>query len=440
MSEKNSRIAVPSFAQKRVLFRDNKSLNVQSYDLDNIYPQRVRNAINSSGTATACTGLFFKHLRGRGFKNSQLEKLVVNEKNQTLADVHRLVCADRAMYLGYALHVSYDAMLQPVAIKHIPFEYIRLSIPDDMGNVLTAKIHPDWARESGKPFDLSKIIEIDFYTEDTARIYEQIERAGGFDKWQGHLLYFSEKGSAVYPPAVCDPVFEDVLTDAGIKMWKYRGISTDFMANYFWIFPGEFASVGERDNYIQAVNSFQGVDNSHKIAVVECPVPESKPELIKIDKQDNDKVYELTETTVRENIIRAYGQPLALHAIHMSGSLGLSKEWEEAKSNYDERTADEREFIGLSFKPILSRWSVGNPAPDGDYSIVPLTGLEDEKQVKPIAETLEVGKLQSLQLVITDPMMKPEQKVNFLVAVYGIDFQTAVAVVNGTPLPIETKS
>lgn len=439
MADKNSRIAVPSFAQKRVLPRDDRSLNIQSYDLDNIYPQRVRNAINSSGTATACQNLFAKFLRGRGYKNQELEKLVVNERGETLADVHRLLCYDRAMYLGYALHIGYNAMLQPVSIKHIPFEYVRLSLPDSMGSVLTAKVYNDWAKETGKPIDKNKIIEFDFFTEDTERIYEQIERAGGFSQWNGQLLYYSEKGNLVYPPAVCDPVFEDVLTDAGIKMWKFRGISTDFMANYFWIFNGEFADEREREEYITAVNSFQGVENSHKIAVVECPVPDSKPELIKVEKQDNDKVYELTETTCRDNIIRSYGQPLMLHAIHQQGSLGLSKEWEEAKANYDERTADEREKLGSCFKPILRRWAYGNPAPDGDYTIIPLTGLEDTKQVKPISETLEVGKLQSLQLVITDQNMTSEQKINFLVAVYGIDFSMAVSIVNGTPLPIEAK-
>ena len=222
-------------------------------------------------------------------------------------------------------------------------------------------------------------------------------------------------------------------------MWKFRGISTDFMANYFWIFNGEFSSTQERDDYIQSVNSFQGVENSHKIAVVECPIPESRPELIKVDKQDNDKVYELTEVTVRENIIRSYGQPLTLHAIKTSGQLGLSKEWEEAKANYDERTADEREKVALSFKPILEDWAYGNPSTDNDYTIIPLTGIEEQKEVKSISETLEVGKLQSLQLVITDQNMTAEQKINFLVAVYGIEFGTAVSIVNGTPLPIELK-
>ena len=67
-------------------------MQIQSYDFDNIYPQRIRNAVNSSGTGTSCTNLYAKHLRGRGFKNEDLEKLVVNEKNQTLGDVHKLIC------------------------------------------------------------------------------------------------------------------------------------------------------------------------------------------------------------------------------------------------------------------------------------------------------------------------------------------------------------
>lgn len=430
----NSRIAVPSFASQRIINRDDKTNGVQMYDLDNVYPQRIRNAINASATATACTNLFTKHLRGRGYRSNKLETLIVNEKEQTLADVHRLLCKDRAMYMGYCYHVSYNALLQPIAIHHIPFEYVRLSLPDDLDSVLTVKVHPDWARESGK-FDRDKLMTFDIYTNDLETVYMQIEKAGGYDKWGGHVFYYSEKGHLVYPPAVCDSVFEDVLTDAGIKMWKFRGISTDFMANYFWIFNGEFASEAERDEYVESVNAFQGVDNSHKITIVECPTPNAKPELVKIDRQDNDRVFELTETTVRENIIRAYGQPLALHAIKVQGQLGLSKEWEEAKSNYDERTSDERNNLAITFKPILDNWYAGNPSDDGDYLIVPLTGLDEEKTVKPISETLEVGKLVAMQGIVTSQDMQPNQKINFLVAVFGIDYNTAVSIVNGTELP-----
>ena len=434
----NSRIAVPSFATKRLAFRDDRANGVQMYDADNIYPQRVRNAINSSGTATACTNLMAKHLRGRGYRNQNLEKLTVNEKGQTLADIHRLLCNDRSMYLGYAFHITYNALLQPISIKHVPYEYIRLELPDDMLNVTQVKVHPDWARETGA-FDKKLLQTYDLYTEDLEIIYDQIDKAGGFDNWRGHVYYFSEKGMNVYPPAVCDPVFEDVLTDAGIKMWKFRGISTDFMANYFWVFNGEFASEQERDEYVEAVNSFQGVDNSHKIVVVECPQPSAKPELIKIEKQDNDKVYELTETTVKENIIRCYGQPLALHAIKTQGQLGLSKEWEEAKANYDERTADERNKLSYVFQPILANWFDGDPAPDGDYLIIPLTGLEEQKTIKPLGEVLEVGKLVALQGLITDPLLTTEQKINYMVAVYGVDINIATAIIKGLPLPQQLK-
>ena len=431
----NSKIAVPSFATKRVYSRDDKSLGVQMYDIDNLYPQRVRNAINSSGTATSCTNLYAKTLRGRGYKNDKLEKFIVNEKNQTLGEVHKLICNDRAMYLGFAFHITYNALLQPVSIKHIPFEFIRLSLPDDIGNVASVKLHSDWGRESGKPFDKKLLVEIDLYTTDVDTIYAQINKAGGFENWKGHVYYYSEKGVGVYPPAVCDPVFEDVLTDAGIKIWKFRGISTDFMANYFWVFNGEFADEYEKNSYVEAVNSFQGVDNSHKVIVVECPTPNSKPELIKIDKQDNDKVYELTETTVVENIIRSYGQPKALHSISVAGSLGLTKEIEEGKTVYDERTADEREQLGYVFKEILDNWYDGNPSADGDYTVIQVTGLTEEKKTKPLSESIEVGKLTALQATITDPNMSNDQKINFIVVIYGLDYSLVSAMVNGTQLP-----
>jgi hypothetical protein len=431
----NSKIAVPSFATKRVYNRDDKSLGVQMYDIDNLYPQRVRNAINSSGTGTSCTNLFAKHLRGRGYKDETIEKLIVNEKGQTLGEVHKLICADRAMYLGFAFHVSYNALLQPMSIKHIPFEFIRLSLPDDLGNCTSVKLHSDWGRESGKPFDKKLLIEVDLYTNNEEEIFNQINKAGGFENWKGQVYYYSEKGNCIYPPAVCDPVFEDVLTDAGIKMWKFRGISTDFMANYFWVFNGEFADEQEKNDYVEAVNSFQGVDNSHKVVVVECPTPNSKPELIKVDKQDNDKVYELTETTVVENIIRSYGQPKALHSISVAGSLGLTKEIEEGKTVYDERTADEREKLGLVFREVLINWFEGNPSINEDYTIIPITGLTDEKKTKPLAESIEVGKLTALQATLTDPLLAAQQKINFLVIIYGIDYSVASALVNGTTLP-----
>lgn len=432
--DKPSRVTVPSFVQKRVLFREDKSFGIQAYDFDNLYPQRIRNAVNSSGTGTACANLLAKHLRGRGYRNTALEDLVVNANGETLGDVHKLLCGDRALYRGWSYHVAYNGLLQPVSITHVPFEYVRLSLPDDIKTVSTVKVYTDWAKETGKAIDKKAIIEYDLYTEDLAVIQEQIEKAGGFDKWQGHVVYHSEVGKHVYPPAVADPVFEDIITDAGIKMWKYRGISNDFMANYFWVFNGEFSSDEERQAYVDAVNSFQGVDQSHKVVVVECPVPASKPEIIPIAKQDNDRVYELTEVTVRENIIRAHGQPLMLHAIHQAGSLGLTKEWEEAKLNYDERTADDRTALGYAFEPVISRWAGGNPALDNDYTVVPLTGLNEPKSLQPLTETMDPANIAGIQTTIANPGLTPEQKINILFAIYGVDLKIATGLVLGTPI------
>jgi transcriptional regulator with XRE-family HTH domain len=236
---------------------------------------------------------------------------------------------------------------------------------------------------------------------------------------------------------------ENDLTDITLSQLEDIAIVLDIEVEHLFSDPQEMvekkysADEQEKNEYVQAVNSFQGVDNSHKVIVVECPTPNSKPELIKIEKQDNDKVYELTETTVVENIIRNYGQPKALHSISVSGSLGLTREIEEGKIVYDERTADEREKLGIVFKQILTNWFKGNPSPTEDYTIVPITGLTEEKKTKSISENIEVGKLTALQMTITDQNLTPQQKINFLVVVYGIDYTLASAMVNGTTLPTQ---
>ena len=111
MSKKGAKVAVPTTTVKRIQKTIDKSLKIQTFDKDNEYPQRVAKAIDASGTATSCTKLFKKHLRGRGFSNKDIEKLVVNKNGQTLGDIHSLLCEDYAYFNGYCYHVQYNALL-----------------------------------------------------------------------------------------------------------------------------------------------------------------------------------------------------------------------------------------------------------------------------------------------------------------------------------------
>lgn len=429
------KVTVPTAATLRVKTKDNTSLGIQNYDLDNAYPQRVKNIIAASGTGSACAELLKKHLRGRGFANEFLDKVVVNARGETLGDLHNLLTEDRSLFKGFAFHIGYNPLLKVVSLTHVPFEYIRLGLPDDTGAVAQVAIHPDWAKQSGKSFDPGKIQWVDLYTDEPEKIMAQIDKAGGFDYWAGHVLYFSEAGHNTYPSAVCDSVLEDVITDAGIKIWKNRGVLTGFSANHILMYKGEFENDGARQQFIEDINQYQGADNAHKIMVVEVPTEESIPELKKIEQVSTDNLFQLTEVTVMENIIRRYGQPRTLHAIAQPGSLGLSREWEEAKINYDERTEEERKKIPAVVGAIMANWYMGDPAQGNayGYTVVPITGFTTKREQKTLSEILPAESVREVRAIVESSALTAEQKINIIIASYPIERRVAVSIVTGNP-------
>lgn len=433
-------IAVPTQQDRRLKDVDIETYKIRAYDRDNNYTGRVGNAVDASGVATACTNLLKKHLRGKGYASKVLETLVVNEDKQTLGQVHKLLCKDMAVYRGYAYSVQYNGLLQVVGIKHVEFSTVRLSKRDASGITRTVRIHPDWGKDSGRKFDQKDIVTVDLFTTDKAEITAQIMRCNGqtfedkFANWNGHVYYHSEDGYLVYPKAMCDPVFEDVISDAGVKVYKNRQITTGFMCDYIVVYKGKFKDAAEKQTFVDKLANFSGYDRSHRFMVLEAETEDDIPDFTKLEAVDNDKKFSATEESVRESIIRAYSQPKALHSISTQGSLGLSKEIEESKAVYDERTADERVALGKAFEKVLENWYTPLQQSDLIYDIIPITGTS-KQETRILADIIGVGGLQSMQSVMESTVMTPQQKVNFMVVSFGIPKDTAMAVVNGTPLP-----
>lgn len=420
--------------EKRIEVKDLRSEGILSYDQDNLYPQRVDDSIAASVTGSGCVELFATHLVGRGFALEDLNKLVVNHKGQTLKDIHELVCADYSKYRGVSLHIGYNALLEVVNIEHVPFGYVRLSIPDDLGVIDHAIIYDDWdgSKYGRRKKDLMK--SVDFFTNDKEKIASQIEGAGGFDKWNGHLFYYSFAGHLKYPTAKCDPCFEDLVTDAGVKVHAQKNILTGFMASSVFVHRGKFEDDDSRKEFVDNLKSFQGASNSNKMMMVEAETLEQVPEIKPIPATNNDKLFELTEPRVMERIIRTFGQPIVLHAIKTAGSLGESTEWDDAVKNYDGRTEKEREKLGLIYSNILLNWHEGNPNKENNWLVIPMSGIQEKAKRQVLASQIGVGGMQSLQLIMADQVMTSEQKVNYCILVFGMSAQDADSLINGTKI------
>lgn len=441
---------VPRSARKRLQNLDDRSKGIQKYDSDNKYPQAVLYAIASSGTASACQDEMRKFLRGNGFSNSDLENLVVNADNDTLATIHDKVCDTRATFRGYYLHIGYNGLLEANSIRVIPFEQVRLLLTDDSGACSGVKVYPDWDGTSGKKFDNSLMTEIDFFTTDKEKIAAQIAKSNGFSNWKGHVLMVSDAGKHVYPTAVCDPVLEDVNTESAIKKFNNRTVINGFTDKTVVIYKGKIPTNEYRhddgrierredknflSDYTDSLADFVGEENAGGLLTIHAEREEDVPTFKPLETPKDEKRYDWTMSTAMESIIRCYRQPLALQAIKTAGQLGMQKEFEEAKKLYDERTSELRNRIALSFKQILDIWHDKAFHNIEDYSIIPLTGISEKPKAASYAERLDVGTFTSMQTMLQSALSN-EQKTSQLVILFGLNPTDAQALVDGT-IPTE---
>ena len=330
--------------QKRIVRRDDRSLGIINYDIDNAYPQRVVDIVNGSGVAKSCIDIFFKFINGTGFVDTAIGNTVVDGDRLTADKLLRRVAFDRAMHGGFAIHKNYDITGRETTSNHVPFSHCRIGIDKDKKPVSIA-VYSDWAREVEKRIDKAKIDFIDLYDPDPEVVKEQIERAGGIENYKGQIYYHGAGGEVAYPLSPFDSELEDIETDSQIKLIKYKNVSSDFMASHMLVRYGQSEGDDDtEDDMVGQIKEFQGAENANKVMLVDVDTPEQKPELIPFTHQNKDKLFEYHETSVQNNIRKVFTIPtIFIEAI--AGTLGLSAQLDDAVSFYNRMTQDERAEI-----------------------------------------------------------------------------------------------
>lgn len=362
------RILLANPLKRRLPYRENTVEGILLYGKDNLYPQRMAELLNRSGTGKACVRLFAKFTRGAGFKDTTLNDQVINVFGQTAKDLLREAVQDYSKHYGFAIHVDYNAFLQPVNPKIVKFEYCRLGLPDETGHITKIVVSDDWAQEKNKT--IRKRQRVDIFNPDPAAVLRQVERCGGLQNYKGQILYVTENVNQ-YPACTFDEVVADVETDAQISVFRETSVTSKFMADHIVEYPGEFESDKERTEMENSLAKFQGVDKTGRIMLMENPHAPDKPiKLLKVDVQDNDKLFEWTDNSAQTKIRKNYTQPAILVGDLIPGRLGNTTEIENSVNFYNMFTHDDRDLVAVAFKKVLPLVPGVTAA---DYAIQPLT-------------------------------------------------------------------
>jgi hypothetical protein len=357
----------------RIKVSDNTAWDIIKYDTDNAYPQNIIDLVNDSGTAKSCINLYAKYIIGQGFEDEKFNEQIINRKKITNNQLLRKLAYDYARFKGFAVHFNYNANLKISEINYVPYDYCRMVRVDDVGYISQIAIYDDWGKRIKSRIEKKDIKYIDIFNPQPDIIKAQIERDGGILNYKGQIYWYSSEGIGTYPLAPFDAILEDIDTDAQIKVFKFRNVTTSFMANHLLIHKGKFESENEREEFKETLNKFQGAEESAKIMLVEVDHEEQIPELKKVEPIDNDTLYEYTEQSVKSNIIESFGQPSVLLGREIAGKLGMTKEIPEWKLFYSEYTADERAIMSKIFQLINENYQYKIT---DNFNIIPIISKE----------------------------------------------------------------
>ena len=376
--------------ERRILVRPNQTFGILNYDLDNAYPQRMLELVASSPTAKDCWNKRTKFIGGMGFEQADLGKVVINSKGLTLAKLLKAVAADKALFTGFGMHVNYNAAYKVASVNYVKFEDIRIGDTDSPETADKFALYADWGRKTWKNIMRSKITFLDKYNPDPAVIKQQVIAAGGWDKYKGQLFYFNPEVDD-YPLIEADSVWEDFETEAGIKIFNNREVTTGFLPSTMLFMQSrrEEADNSRPDSderhYCNVpsqlerdLGTFQGAKSAQKIIVIEYEDENSKPQFQPYSIQNNDKLFESTEKSVEARIIKGFSIPKELINAEKSSSLSNGGEKKQAIREFNDNTAPDRQELSETFAEIFGNFCT-NVNPSGIWNIVPVpTSVADD--------------------------------------------------------------
>jgi hypothetical protein len=418
--------------ERRIRVRPNQTYGILNYDMDNAYPQRMLELVAASPTAKDCWNKRAKFIGGNGFEEKNLGKQPINEKGLTLAKLLKAVATDKALFSGFGIHLNYNANYQIASAHYVKFEDIRMGNSDCVETAGQYAIYNDWGRKSWKHVMRSKIVFLDKYDPNPAVIDEQVLKAGGWENYKGQLYYFNPEVDD-YPLIEADSVWEDFETEAGIKTFNNREVTTGFLPSTMLFMK---ARREEADNTIpdQSVNgsntpsqleidlgAFQGAKSSQKIIVIEYEDESSKPEFKPYAIQNNDKLFEATEKSVEARIIKGFSVPKELINAEKSSGLSNGGEKKEAIREFNDNTAPDRLELSEVFAELFSNF-YQNLNSSGNWNILPVPGnVADDSAGMTAGSSIN-------QILLS--AIPTENKIAILIHAYGFKQAEAEAMVS----------
>ena len=312
--------------------------NIIMYGVDNLYPQFIESIFNLSPITKSAVNLMASFIRGDGFENGDIE---VNERGETANDILWSISNDQALYNGYALHLNSSGLGSVKTVEHIPFEFVRLGLPDQKGRIRDVRVSNNWesSNEQALPSDkLNAVRYLLFNDADNGREALTSNR--------GMVLYSTPKKNE-YALSSIDPIIETAQSDNELQKFELGNITNGFLSMSIFKYPSAGDSEEQEEEIRRRLNDFKGASNANSVLVIGVDEDsENTQNLIEqVPANNNDSLFTNTLSSVRKRIVTNFAVPSGLMGLLPEGSIFSAQQLADEYTYMNLRTKDTRNHI-----------------------------------------------------------------------------------------------
>lgn len=334
------------------------SAKILRFDTDNLYAQRAEETIRRSATLKSLMNRIADFVNGEGFQDSNLAKLIVNQrglKGQSLNKVLGKVSHPFVRYRCIPMHVGYNMLGTIHSLTPIPFEFIRFGLRDKEGKITHLAYSANWERD-GRSGNDQAICFYPKFNPDPNVVLAEMERAGGISKYKGQIIYHTPEDDQ-YPLATFDAVWDDAQVQNEVGLFKIGNTQNSFLATLAILYPGEFSSTQEEQDFKDLIANKSGSRNAGTRIGLQDKTGERKASDIfqSLTPENLDKLFEYTETSVKANIIESEAFPQILLGKSPTG-LFAQGDIEEAYTYVNAITRNRRLELSEFFATLMQYW------------------------------------------------------------------------------------
>lgn len=327
--------------------------NIIPYDIDNLYPNKIKNIALRSGTTIGAINTLSSFVRGEGFEGMDV---VVNRYGHTLWDIFKFMSDQKAMFRGYALHFNMNAFGEITEIQAVPFEWVRWHKELDR-----FVVNQDWGKKRRYRAE-----EKTYMAYNPENVDGEIGKAEGIENYEGQLLYSIDEVHQLYSVTTWDSVIDDAQFEAEAKIYSLSAIQNDYSLSGFAVIPKYLEDEEEIKEWKKQLMEDTGSANAGSVRVFGVtPSEEMKAWkwFTPISRNNIDNLHENQKETAKKNIYHCFRQPPVLNGVS-EGGVFSREDYYNAFTYYNTITETNRKDLEKEMNKIL------------ENSIFPLDAIE----------------------------------------------------------------